>query len=409
MADTRCFGLISSVATWFGRLVDSPGTLNFSGKDIRRTPPSLLSRIEAMTLPLAVLFLSLGSVSAHAGTMTIRVESPDSFKVLSQIPRVNIFLEGEIDAGAPARLAPVLKRAEETGADVYLDSPGGSLLAGMEIGRMLRRAGANTHVGSAVMKKPDPRYPGAQLMESLPGGCYSSCALAYLGGVYRYINDGSRYGVHRFSSDARPGPTDLESAQVISAAVGAYIREMGAAPEVFDLMVQAGNDAIRVLTPTELTRLNVINNGRMAPEWSIEAIEGAQYLRGFQDTVHGYGKAVFACSSNGAVLMSFYEAGSKRANEIESGHWEHSLLLGTTMTPLPAPDKISVIGDEIQTQFDLDNIQVQAIASSSSFGHAMQLSREAPVFVGYQIDIPQGKTSQKFGSFLRNCLSRRGM
>ena len=362
-----------------------------------------------MTLPLAVLFLSLGSVSAHAGTMTIQVESPDFFKVLSQIPRVNIFLEGEIDAGAPARLAPVLKRAEETGADVYLDSPGGSLLAGMEIGRMLRRAGANTHVGSAVMKKSDLRHPGTQSMESLPGGCYSSCALAFLGGVYRYINDGSKYGVHRFSRDARPSPEDLESAQVISAAVGAYIREMGAAPEVFDLMVQAGKDSIRVLTPTELTRLNVINKGRMAPEWSIEAIEGAQYLRGFQDTVHGYGKAVFACSSNGAVLMSFYEAGTKRANEIARGNWEHSLLLGTTMTPLPVPDKISVVGDEIQTLFDLDNMQVQAIASSSSFGHAMQLSREAPMFVGYQIDIPQGKTSQKVGSFLRNCLSRSGM
>ena len=406
MANTRCFGLISPVATWFGRSVDSPGTPKFSGRDIRRTPPSLLSQMEAFALLLAMLFLSLGTVSAHAGAMTIRVESPDSFKVLSQIPRVNIFLEGEIDAGAPARLAPVLKRAEETGADVYLDSPGGSLLAGMEIGRMLRRAGANTHVGSAVIQKPDPRYPGAQLMDALPGGCYSSCALAFLGGVYRFMNDGSKYGVHRFSRDARPSPEDLESAQVISAAVGAYIREMGAAPEVFDLMVQAGKDSIRVLTPTELTRLNVINKGRMAPEWSIEAIEGAQYLRGFQDTVHGYGKAVFACSSNGAVLMSFYEAGTKRANEIARGHWEHSLLLGTTMTPLPVPDKISVVGDEIQTQFDLDNIQVTAIASSSSFGHAMQLSREAPVFVGYQIDIPQGKTSQKVGSFLRNCLSR---
>ena len=88
--------------------------------------------------------------------------------------------------------------------------------------------------------------------------------------------------------------------------------------------------------------------------------------------------------------MSFYEAGTKRANEIARGNWEHSLLLGTTMTPLPVPDKISVVGDEIQTLFDLDNMQVQAIASSSSFGHAMQLYREAPMFVGCQIDIPQG-------------------
>lgn len=354
---------------------------------------------------LIAIFCSLGINSALAGVMTIRVEAPNFFKIASHETSVNIYLEGEIDAGAPARLAPVLKRAQSSGADVYLDSPGGSLLAGMEIGRMLRRAGASTYVGNGVTKF-DSRTSKLGRFEPLPGGCYSSCSLAFLGGIYRYMNEGSRYGVHRFSSTAGPSPLDLESAQVISAAVGTYIREMGVSSELFDLMVQAGKDSIRLLTPTELTQLFVVNNGRMAPEWSIEAIDGGQYLRGLQYTTHGYGKAVFLCRGDGAVFQSYYQAGTERANEIVGGKWFHSLMLRTSIIPLPTPDKIGVVGDEIQTRFNLNSMQVAAIASNSSFGYAMQLSREAPSFVGYKIDIPQGKASQRVSAFLLNCLRR---
>ena len=48
MATTARFGLIFSAVTWFVRLVDTRSTPKFSGRDIRRTLPCLLSQTEAL-------------------------------------------------------------------------------------------------------------------------------------------------------------------------------------------------------------------------------------------------------------------------------------------------------------------------------------------------------------------------
>lgn len=91
------------------------------------------------------------------------------------------------------------------------------------------------------------------------------------------------------------------------------------------------------------------------------------------------------------------------ANSIASGGWFHSLLVDDKTLPLPEPARISATGSEIYTVFSLTSEQALAIASSSSMGHAMQRARDAPVFVGYQIDIP-GASSGKVHTFIRNCL-----
>lgn len=226
------------------------------------------------------------STTGDACAMRIRVERPDWYKALMNNSSWYVVLDGEIDADTPARVAEALRRTGRDGADVYIISPGGNLLAGMEIGRMIRQAGANTYIGGLVPGSSSP-IPGMPSVKSVPGVCYSACALAFLGGVYRYASDGSEYGVHRFSSRSGPTGSDLDTAQIMSAAVGAFIREMEVDPGLFDLMVQEGKDKIRILSKVELMRLNVVNNGRKKPVWSIEVVEGAQYLRGMQDTVYG--------------------------------------------------------------------------------------------------------------------------
>lgn len=348
----------------------------------------------------AVLLIT---ASAQAGTLSIRVERPDFFKLVSNDNSWNIILEGEIDPGAPARVAAALKQIGRDGADVYLRSPGGSLLAGIEIGRLIRREGANTYLGGLVTQ-PSAEFGGRPVSKPMPGGCYSACALAFLGGVYRYSNSGSEYGVHRFSSTAAPTSTDMDKAQIISAAVNAYIREMDVDPELFDLMVQAGKDKIRVLNSGELTRLQVVNNGRKRPEWTIEATDGGQYLRGVQDSVHGQGKAVLYCQKGQMYYLSYYQGSAERAQQVASGSWYHSVMLPNQVMPLPRPTELKANGNEIYAMWPLPAEYARAIATSASIGHAMQLSREAPTFVGYSIDIPPGPASQRVGAFIRNCL-----
>lgn len=345
--------------------------------------------------------IGVAASSTQAGVMSVRAEKPDWFKTLNGNASWNIVLDGEIDPGAAARVAEVLRSVGNDGADVYINSPGGSLLVGMQIGRLIRKAGASTWIGTLA---PDPAhaFAGKLGVKHLAGYCHSACSLAFLGGVYRYANKDDAYGVHRFSSSTSPTPVDLDTAQVVSAAVGAYIREMDVDPALFDLMVERGKDDIRLLTPSELTRLNVVNNGRQKAEWSIDSVEGGQYLRGVQDTVHGSGKAVFFCHKGQVHYYSFYQAGIERARSLASGSWYHSLLVDAKSIALADPSNAKAVGDEISAEFPLTRDQVLSIASSSSVGHAMQLGRDAPTFVGYKIDIPV-QASRKVRTFLRNC------
>lgn len=344
-------------------------------------------------------FLTVGV--ANAAPLSVRIEEPDLYKQLNQNSAWNIILDGEIDVDAPKRVAAALEKAGENGADVYINSPGGNLVAGMKIGWLIRQSGANTHIGSL---SPDPTFKlGSKMwVKTLPGGCYSACALAFLGGVYRYALSESQYGVHRFSSTTKPSDTDLDTAQIISAAISNYIRDMDVDPGLFNLMAQSGKDRIRLLTKEDLTSLNIVNNGRKRPEWSIEVADSGQYLRGVQDTVYGEGKAVFFCDHSEIMFLSLYQSGASKAKSIAAGGWHHSLLIDDEVIPLADPLKSESNGDEISNLFTLNQGQALAIAAATRFGHAMQLGRDAPTFVGYVIDIPSVST-RKVSTFIRNC------
>jgi len=89
-----------------------------------------------------------------------------------------IFATGEIDADAGKRLAKLIadKRIPTISSLLYLHSPGGSLLGGMDLGRVIRNNLLVTYIGRL--------NAAADIVE--PGYCYSACALAFLGGEYRY-------------------------------------------------------------------------------------------------------------------------------------------------------------------------------------------------------------------------------
>jgi hypothetical protein len=347
------------------------------------------------------IIASLALSMANAASMSVRVERPDLYKLMNQNSAWNIFLDGEIDSTTPKRVAEALAKTGSDGADVYINSPGGNLLAGMKIGTLIRQAGANTYIGSLI---PDPTFKigGKVGLKPIPGGCYSACSLAFLGGVYRYAIGNSQFGVHRFSSSSPSTENDLDTAQIISAAVSNYIRDMGVDPALFDLMVESGKDDIRLLSKEELTSLNVVNNGRQLPHWSIEVVEGGEYLRGVQDTVYGEGKGLFSCAKQNVIFQSFYQIGAQKAKSVAAGGWYHSLLIDGKTAPLPEPAAIKANGDEIYSLFILSKQQAVAISSARRFGHAMQIGRDAPTFVGYQIDIPPA-SALKVSAFIKNC------
>ena len=339
-----------------------------------------------------------------AEAMSVRAEGPDWFKVISGNSSWNIVLEGPIELGDSLKVERALREAGNDGADVYIVSPGGNLTEGMKIGRAIRKAGANSRLGT-LRADSGRSFGGKPGVKRIAGGCYSACTLAFLGGVYRFGDKESQYGVHRFSSSKGAASSDLDVGQIVSANIAAYIREMDVDPTLFSLMVEQGSSGIRLLTPTELAELNVTNDGRLRATWNVELVDRGQYLRGAQTTVFGEGRAALFCKKSRVFYYSFYDAGAKRARSIAEGAWYHSLLIDGDTVPLPDSIRPTASGATVSAVFPLTRTQALAIAKARKLGHAMQLARDAPTFAGYEIDIPK-ESAAKVRLFLGNCVGK---
>lgn len=304
-----------------------------------------------------------------------------------------IFLDGPIDPDAPRRLQQVLDQLGGGAAYVVLNSPGGSMVAGMELGRILRTVEASTTVGSV----------GAEPYRPKPGRCFSACSLVYLGGKFRYFVTDSVFGVHRASMPIGPRPTDLDAGQIISAAISRYLTEMGIDQGLLGLMMKTSADQIYQLSKAEMAKLGLINNGRLLPQWSIEAVDGGMYLRGSQETVYGTGKALFICNKGRFALNSFYTAG-ERGESIARGGWAHSLLVDNDTVAVGEPLAVRNREGMLSVLLPLSAENLQRIRTATSVGHAMQVSREAPTFIGYKVEIDES-SQPKVRAYLGNCLA----
>ena len=84
---------------------------------------------------------------------TLRIEAvpPVAAADGSSDGRWTILLDGYIDPLAPVRLGAVVAQKGITEADVYFNSPGGSLVTAMQVGRVLREHGFETRVGARTL------------------------------------------------------------------------------------------------------------------------------------------------------------------------------------------------------------------------------------------------------------------
>src|SRR5215813_7954562 len=176
----------------------------------------------------------------------------------------------------------------------------------MQHGRIIRARGASTRI-------IDSRT-------LLPGECFSACALAFLGGVHRFIDPGARYGVHRASLpvDRPTGERDL--GPDLSAAIGSYRREMAIDARLLDLWEKAASDEMYVLSPQEARDLRVVDDGREPPEWSLTPFPGGTMLQGRQVTVDGRETVFFSCDEKQTIFGSVYEG---TVNEPAGRRWHH--------------------------------------------------------------------------------------
>lgn len=159
-----------------------------------------------------------------------------------------IYLDGMFDAADAARLAGLIAQERITRADVYFNSPGGSLLAAMSVGRLLRERGFDTYVGR---RSAELRQPGAAV-------CYSACPFGFAGGVRRFLETESVLGVHA-AENSVPVPDEFAFQQLVEAQATQYLGEMGVSAALLKLMRSVPHDGIRLLTRDEAVGLRLVN------------------------------------------------------------------------------------------------------------------------------------------------------
>jgi hypothetical protein len=147
--------------------------------------------MSARTILAAALLLAASPAAADdmfvplpKGMDWDEVMKPDAmqFSLVAAGNRHVLVAWGQIAGGDSERFRMALDQARPI-AEVWLDSPGGSLEEGLEMGRILRARKVTTRVPRGLH-------------------CISACNFAFMGGTVRYVEVGAEFGVHMFSSDA---------------------------------------------------------------------------------------------------------------------------------------------------------------------------------------------------------------
>lgn len=120
-------------------------------------------------------------------------------------------------------------------AVVVFDSDGGNLSAGIGIGKAIRLRQYRTIVQSGST-------------------CASACALAWLGGVRRYMDNGAKVGFHAAYRDENGR---LQESGIANALVGSYLNQLGLAENAIGYVTHAAPDAIQWLTLTDAIEVGI--------------------------------------------------------------------------------------------------------------------------------------------------------
>ncbi|WP_157057398.1 hypothetical protein [Loktanella sp. 3ANDIMAR09] len=196
---------------------------------------------------------------------------------------------GKIGPETPERFRVFLESEGRNFRQIVLHSPGGNLAAGLELGRMIRRAGLSTHIGqTARIFESYSANCDTWWDEVNSGMCASSCAYAFLGGRERFVNSpyyptsSSLLGFHQFYGSPDRGAemlsadevaaietSTLSVAQAITGQIVLYAIEMGVDPRIVALASSTPSDDLYYPTSAELDELSIAS-GEGLSAWFME-------------------------------------------------------------------------------------------------------------------------------------------
>lgn len=331
-------------------------------------------------LPIVAFVLLFHGSAGHAmSSLQFELIRPPStlYEIIGGFWAINI--SGEISDDAGKRFVNFMG---ESGApnriDVYLDSPGGSVVGGIALGRELRARQMNTHVGKKIqLTQEDVATP-----DLIPGICFSACTLSYLGGYFRVIEKDSNFGVHRFYFQ-NLSPNNVDIAQVLSASIAQYVRDMGVDIAFMMLSARKAGTDLEIIPHEILRDLNVVNGGFTREEWSIQSIEGSLYVRGERDTYFGHQKLLLTYNPD-KIQFDFTAVFEARNREEELNMMRQvDIECDSHMINVSSRSyRTEIINGYFIIAIPISINEARMIAASESAGVYMRFGPEAPTYLG---------------------------
>ncbi|MBY5817890.1 hypothetical protein HFN60_19935 [Rhizobium leguminosarum] len=266
-----------------------------------------------LLLVFLLLTLPIGAATSQAAGEKKAAQPPMNFiLVRSLLCQENcpewISAEGRITSDTPARLRKILKKIGGRKLPVVFRSEGGDVDAAYAMGRMIRKAGLETAVGGTRLKGcpvGDMRCEAAIAKDGPSGGytysagayCFSACPLALAGGVSRVSSQWAFIGVHQITTvynkvrvsyrieykivngkkkeisrkevgrKVAGQSSSTKLGKKATAALTAYLKEMGVSEDVIGLMMSATPDNINIVPAMEALRTGLITDMLSYNEW----------------------------------------------------------------------------------------------------------------------------------------------
>ncbi|WP_340160748.1 hypothetical protein [uncultured Hoeflea sp.] len=184
--------------------------------------------------------------------------------------------DGEITSDTPQRFREYLQN-NSIGYALALNSDGGDLAAGVELGKIFRQEGLRVSVGRTVPLQDTGLGQSRTVNEG--ARCLSACAYAFLGGSIRRIEEDGQLGFHQFADEALDEKQSITTSGLAASIASAreqyvtgflvdYINRMGISAELYPLAAAAPPDGFHFVSQSEAMRLGIDNSADNAETWT---------------------------------------------------------------------------------------------------------------------------------------------
>ena len=180
--------------------------------------------------------------------MTFRAVNFDSNECGADCPQV-IVADGVIEAETPQAFADFARqeaKATRLPSLILMNSPGGNVVASMELGDEFRKLRAAVVVAgyASVGTRSGP----------ISGQCLSACIYALMGAARRVAPPDSRLGLHRMSTPEGPGGAGGLADRRMVAILARYAVRMGVSPALVWRAESLTPGTLDILSPAEIAR-----------------------------------------------------------------------------------------------------------------------------------------------------------